>query len=128
MSTSRNSRPSQPSSLGAFLATVRKSKQLTLRAVEEATERTVSNAYLSQLENDKISKPSPNILYKLAAVYGISYEALMEKAGYFTRAEERSPTGKHGRAATFAIADLTPEEEQELLEYLAFLRSRPGRK
>lgn len=128
MSTSRNPKTPPPQSLGGFLASVRKGKHLTLREVEEATDRTVSNAYLSQLENDKISKPSPNMLYKLATVYGVAYEALMEKAGYVTPAHERPRAGKHGRIATFAIADLTPEEEQQLLDYLAFLRSKSGRR
>ena len=36
------------SSLGRYLAQVREIKKLTLREVEEATEKQVSNAYLSQ--------------------------------------------------------------------------------
>jgi transcriptional regulator with XRE-family HTH domain len=37
---------------------------------------------LSQLENGKIRKPSPNVLHGLANVYAVPYETLMEKAGY----------------------------------------------
>lgn len=117
----------QDSTIGTYLANLRTAKGLTLREVEEATGREVSNAYLSQLEHDKISKPSPHILYSLAAVYGVAYETLMEKAGYITASTNRTEGHKHGRAATFAIEDLTPEEEEKLLEYLAFLRSRKGR-
>ena len=43
--------------LGEYLANVRIAKQLTLRAVEESTNGEVSNAYLSQLEHGRISKP-----------------------------------------------------------------------
>jgi len=112
----------RPIELGAVLADLRTAKGLSLREVEEATGKAVSNAYLSQLENGKIRKPSPNVLHSLAAVYGVPYEALMEKAGYLLPSQNGS--GKRKRLAAFAIDDLTAEEEEELLKYLAFLRSR----
>lgn len=113
-------------SLGPYLSSLRSVKGLTLRQVEEATGKEISNAYLSQLEHGHISKPSPNILYSLANVYGAEYETLMEKAGYIVAAATREPSAKHGRAATFAVDNLTQDEEDELLEYLAFIRSRKG--
>lgn len=104
--------------LGRFLADLRAAKRLTLRDVEEASRKTISNAYLSQLENGHISSPHPNILHTLAGVYGVPYETLMEKAGYIT-------PGAAPSVATFAIGeDLTNEEQEKLLEYLAFIRSR----
>lgn len=106
--------------LGRFLADLRAAKRLTLRDVEEASEKAVSNAYLSQLENGHISSPHPSILHSLAVVYGVPYETLMEKAGYIT-------PGAVPTVATFAIGeDLTNEEQEKLLEYLAFIRSRKG--
>ncbi|HIE13662.1 TPA: XRE family transcriptional regulator, partial [Candidatus Bathyarchaeota archaeon] len=66
--------------LGRYLKKVRKERKLTLRNVEEKTG--ISNAYLSQVENGKIVKPSPSILYKLAECYNVSYEYLMRLAGY----------------------------------------------
>ena len=113
----------QPSELGSLLADLRVAKGLSLRQVEEATDRAVSNAYLSQLEKGKIRKPSPNLLHSLAAVYGVPYEALMEKAGYLLPSVGREGA-RRKRLAAFAIDDLTAEEEEELLKYLAFLRSR----
>src|SRR5690606_1126419 len=99
-----------------------------------ATGKEVSNAYLSQLENEKITRPSPNVLHALAEVYSISYETLMEKAGYISPASTDAAavlrsgnTKRHGRAATFANEHLTEDEEEKLLEYLAFLRSRRGK-
>ena len=112
----------RPSALGAVLADLRSAKGLSLRQVEEATGRAVSNAYLSQLENGKIKQPSPNVLHRLAEVYGVPYEALMEKAGYLPPSEDGD--GRRKRLAAFAIDDLTADEEEELLKYLAFLRSR----
>ena len=111
-----------PGDLGGVLADLRAAKGLSLREVEEATGKAVSNAYLSQLENGKINKPSPNVLYSLAEVYVVPYEALMEKAGYLLPSEDGG--GRRKRLAAFAIEDLTAEEEEELLKYLAFLRSR----
>jgi len=111
------------SELGALLADLRRAKGLSLREVEEATGRAVSNAYLSQLENGKIQKPSPNVLHSLSAVYAVPYEALMEKAGYLLPSEGEGG-GRRRRLAAFAIDDLTAEEEEELLKYLAFLRTR----
>ncbi|MDH5565457.1 MAG: helix-turn-helix domain-containing protein [Myxococcales bacterium] len=112
----------QPSELGTLLNDLRTAKGLSLREVEEATGKAVSNAYLSQLEHGRIQKPSPNVLHSLSEVYAVPYEALMEKAGYLLPSENRG--GRRSRLAAFAIDDLTAEEEEELLKYLAFLRSR----
>jgi HTH-type transcriptional regulator, competence development regulator len=112
----------RPSELGALLADLRTAKGLSLREVEEATGGAVSNAYLSQLENGRIRRPSPNVLHSLSRVYAVPSEALMEKAGYLLPSHEG---GRRRRGlAVVAIDDLTAEEEEELLKYLAFLRSR----
>ena len=111
------------SAVGALLADLRSAKGLSLRQVEEATGRAVSNAYLSQLEKGKIRQPSPSVLHRLAAVYAVPYEALMEKAGYLLPSDASNPR-RRMRLAAFAIDDLTAEEEEELLKYLAFIRSR----
>jgi transcriptional regulator with XRE-family HTH domain len=112
-----------PNELGALLADLRVAKGLSLRQVEETTDRALSNAYLSQLEKGKIQKPSPHVLHSLAAAYAVPYETLMEKAGYLMPSEGHEG-GRSRRLAAFAIDDLTAEEEEALLKYLAFLRSR----
>ena len=117
-------RSPQKTTLGQQLALLRTAAGLSLRQVEEATNKEVSNAYLSQLENDKIGKPSPNILYVLAGVYSTSYEDLMERAGYFPADSEASSARRQARAATFAIKNLTPEEEKALIAYLGFIRQQ----
>lgn len=111
-------------SLGRYLAAIRDDRGLTLRQVEEATKKQVSNAYLSQIENGHIQKPSPNILHALAELYAISFEGLMDKAGFFTTTHERAEGERHGRIATFAEHNLEPQEEAELIAYLKFIRSR----
>ena len=100
---------------------------LSLRDVEEATGKEVSNAYLSQLETRKVKKPSPHILYALSLVLAVPYEALMERAGYIVSPAQREDDAKHGRTATFSIDNLTEEEEEALRDHLAFLRWRRNR-
>jgi len=112
---------SPESTLGDHLARLRTASGLSLRQVEEATNKEVSNAYLSQLENDKIAKPSPNILHALASVYKTSYEDLMARAGYFPAGVTEGGR-RQAKVATFAIGDLSKDEEDALIEYLAFIR------
>ena len=124
MLSSTDDKTISKASLGQYLASIRNDRHLTLRAVEEATNKQVSNAYLSQIENGKIQKPSPNILHALSELYGISFEKLMGLAGFFTSPSMRPHNARHGRVATFAEHNLSPSEELELMEYLQFIRSR----
>jgi transcriptional regulator with XRE-family HTH domain len=107
--------------LGVHLSAVRKDRGFSLRQVEELTKRAVSNAYLSQVESGKIQQPSPNILHALASAYGISYEQLMEMAGYIAAGRKRGPNAK---PSMLNDLNLSPEEEVELLEYLQFRRAQ----
>lgn len=68
--------------LGQYLTSIRAARQMTLRQVEQATNKDVSNAYLCQIESDKIRQPTPHILLAIAKAYGIDYWDLMERAGY----------------------------------------------
>jgi len=110
--------------LGQYLASIRADRRMTLRQVEQATNKEVSNAYLSQIENGKIQQPSPNFLHILAVIYGIDYGKLMEMAGHITPSEGRSKGQRHGRVATFAEHNLTPDEEAALMDYLQFIRRK----
>ena len=111
--------------LGKHLAAVRNDRGYSLRQVEEATKKSISNAYLSQIETGKVQQPSPNILHALSELYKTSYEKLMELAGYISN--EHTADKPHGRAATFAELHLTEAEETMLLEYLKWQRSQKGR-
>ena len=119
--------PAQPGDLGRYLKTARTAQGLSLRDVEEATGKEVSNAYLSQLETGKVRNPSPHVLYALSHVLAVSYELLMELTGYIVSQSEREDTAKHGKTATFSIENLTAEEEESLREHLAFIRWRRKR-
>lgn len=110
--------------LGQYLASIRNDRKMSLRQVEETSGKEVSNAYLSQLENGKILQPSPNVLLKLAEIYDIEYVTLMQLAGYLPEATSRREGERHGRIATFAEHNLSPDEEAQLMEYLQFIRSK----
>lgn len=109
--------------LGKYLSAIRGDRKLTLRQVEEATGKEVSNAYLSQMENGKVKQPSPNILNTLAELYNVDYKKLMELAGYIKDVSSKSVEERHGRIATFSDMNLSGEEEAALLKYLKFIRS-----
>jgi transcriptional regulator with XRE-family HTH domain len=116
--------PEMKLTLGQYLASIRDDRKLSQREVEKRTNKLVSNAYLSQIENDQIKKPNPNILNALAELYDISYEDLMERAGFVIPTRARESGQRHGRIPTFADHDLTPEEEAQLHQFLGYLRSR----
>lgn len=110
------------SALGQQLRALREAKGMSLRTVEKLTG--ISNPYLSQLETGKIEKPSPHILHKIASTYGVTYESLMEAAGYLVAQTEgnsgRSLSGK----ALRTIGDLSPEEEKAVLAFIEMVKSQ----
>ena len=114
----------QPNALGPFLRKARQDVSMSLRDVEAATENEVSNGYLSQIESGKITQPSPHVLHALSLALRLDYETLMQRAGYLLPTARRAKGLKHGRAATFAIDNLTADEERQLLDYLTFLRTK----
>jgi len=107
--------------LGKYLKSLREANSFTLRKVEQETG--VSNALLSQIESGKVKKPSPIVLYKLAELYGVSYENLMERTGYPVP-NKKTANIRNSNKVFHRLGNLTTEEEEALLEYLSFLRSR----
>lgn len=101
--------------LGDYLKDCRSLSNMTLREVEDCTG--VSNAYLSQLENNKIKKPSANVLYKLASLYKVELDTVLFHAGIIPQAPSKiiSPIWTH---------IITTEEEAALLDYLKYLRHK----
>ena len=107
-------------SLGSTLKELREIHRFTLRQVEEATG--ISNAYLSQLENDKIAKPSANVLYKLSNIQNVELDTLLAAAGII---EKKSSSNKLLNAVALSSdSSLTKEEEEALLDYLRFIRQK----
>lgn len=106
---------------GEYFKALREAKGMTLRDVEKKTD--VSNAYLSQLESGKVKQPSPLTLHRLAEIYEVSYEVLMEKVGYpVPKSEKKSQAS--GSQIAHRVGPISNDEELELLNYLKFIRNR----
>lgn len=113
---------SQKRTLGYLLKEARELLKFTLRDVENATD--ISNAYLSQLENDKIKSPSANYLYKLAHVYRLPFEELLNRAGVIESTITNHSSEKNTNNIALYSESLTDEEEKEMFKYLKFIRSK----
>lgn len=129
---------------GQYLRKLRKAKGMSIRQL--ALKARVSNPYLSQLEKGKRSRPSPEILARLASCLGVTYGELMKAAGYPTEdvplsdravIEKRNEKGEvvEVRVATEAAhrtdgyEDELPEEAKKALEeYKEFLRQKYKKK
>lgn len=105
--------------LGRVLKKRREQLDLSLRDVEEKI--SVSNAYLSQIENEKITQPAPKILLKLSDFYELSYSKLMNLAGHPL---ETKLNKKIFFRTSNGLKEISRDEEQELLHYLKFMRNR----
>lgn len=71
--------------LGIYLKELRKSKNLSLRKVDELTDITYS--HLNMIENG-IRRVTPALLKNLATLYNVDYLDLYEKAGYIDLIED----------------------------------------
>ena len=107
-------------SIGTVLRQAREVRGLT--SVETARGAEISSAYLSKLENDAVKRPSPEVLHRLSEVLEVPYAELMTLAGHPVPRVDASPD--HARIGEALFADLTDDEREELIEYLAWYRTR----
>jgi transcriptional regulator with XRE-family HTH domain len=107
-------------SFGTVIRQAREVRSLSL--VDAARSAGISAAYLSKLENDGVKKPSPHVLNQLSEALAVPYAELMLLNGYRLPGEPEKRAGAALGAALFA--DLTDDERDELLEYLAWYRAR----
>lgn len=106
-------------SIGSALRQAREVRELS--AADAARAAGISPAYLSRLENDAVHKPSPHVLHRLSEALGLPYADLMRLSGYQVPGEA---VGTNEAIASALFANLTEDEREELLEYLAWYRSR----
>lgn len=109
-------------SFGALLKQAREVRALS--TVDAARAAGISPAYLSKLENDAVKKPSPHVLHQLSEALSVPYAELMRLNGYRLPGTSSANSGESVGAALFA--DLSDDEREELLEYLAWIRARRG--
>jgi transcriptional regulator with XRE-family HTH domain len=110
------------SSFGTLLRQAREVRELS--ASDAARAAGISAAYLNKLENDAVKKPSPHVLHQLSEVLSIPYAELMRLSGYPVPAPAASDVEGVPSVGAALFADITDEERDELLEYLAWYRAR----
>lgn len=97
--------------IGEIIKAARVAKGLTLRQVEEATG--ISNPYLSQLENGKITAPGFNVVHKLGTLFEISFEEMFS-------GKKDQPESSWTELDVY-ISMLGDKEKEDLLAYAKFL-------
>jgi transcriptional regulator with XRE-family HTH domain len=107
-------------SFGAVLKQAREVRELS--AIDAARAAGISAAYLSKLETDSVKRPSPHVLHQLSEALAVPYAELMRLSGYQVPVASNGDPADTVGAALFA--DLTDDEREELLEYLAWYRAR----
>jgi HTH-type transcriptional regulator, competence development regulator len=105
---------------GALLRQAREVRELS--GSDAARAAGISAAYLSKLESDVVKKPSPQVLHQLSEALAVPYAELMRLSGYRVPGEPGHNAAETVSSALFA--DVTDEEREELLEYLAWYRTR----
>ena len=107
----------QLSSLGEFIATQRRSAQLTLRQLAE--QAGISNPYLSQIERG-LRRPSAEVLLQLSKALRVSAETLYVRAGILDPEEHASTTVE---MAVLADGAITERQKRVLIDvYDSFVK------
>ncbi len=107
-------------SIGALLRQARLVRRLS--AVDVARAAEISPAYLNKLEHGAVKHPSPHVLHQLGRALAVPYAELMRLSGYHVPGEPDESAG--GGVGSALFADLTEDEREELVEYLAWYRAR----
>jgi len=109
--------------LGDRLAAARADKGWSLREVERRTG--IHNAHLSQIETGGIERPAPNVLWALAEVYKLDLHELLRMAGHVEAAASATPGSVVG-AALRTMGELSPDEQQQVLEFMQEIQKGKG--
>jgi transcriptional regulator with XRE-family HTH domain len=105
--------------LAEVLVEARNNKHWSLRDAERETG--IHNAHLVQIEKGTIARPSPTLLLALSDSYGVGFDLLMKLAGH-----THQDTSHRLGAALRALNGLTPEKQDEAVEFLIRLQREEG--
>lgn len=107
----------------SFGSVLRRARQVRgLSGSDAARAAGISATYMGKLEADAVKRPSPHVLLQLSEALAVPYADLMRLSGYRVPGEAAANPQESVGAALFA--DLTDDERDELLEYLAWYRAR----
>jgi len=115
-----------PGNLGSVLKQARTDHGLSLRAVESRTG--IKSGHLSQIETGAIARPDLAILWDLADVYGLDFDQLTAVAGLSSASGRSGLARQRMTVALRALRDLAPDEQEDVLSYIAELRTRRARR
>lgn len=109
--------------LGNRLREVRTKSGESLRKIEQRSG--LNSGYLSQLENGKITHPSPSVLQKVATGYQLRFEDLLQWTGYVTDPQDvRTPNQAVALSTVSGLGDPSDEELQTLKAIVELLQSK----
>ncbi len=107
--------------LASLVKEVRLEKKLSQR--EFSRMLGMSNAYVAHLEGGKI-QPSVKTLRNISTTLGLPYNRLALLAKYIDESIFTQPVNTDDSMRIRAIADLTDEEWQSVLDYANYIRSK----
>lgn len=111
----------QYSGLANLVKKVRLEKKLSQR--EFSRMLGMSNAYVAHLESGKI-QPSVKTLRNISATLEVPYNRLALLAKYIDQSIFNQPVNADDSIRIRALADLTKEEWQSVLDYVNYVRSK----
>jgi len=111
----------QYSGLANLVKEVRLEKKLSQR--EFSRMLGMSNAYVAHLESGKI-QPSVKTLRNISTTLGLPYNRLALLAKYIDQSIFNQPVNADDSVRIRAIADLTDEEWQSVLDYVNYVRTK----
>lgn len=98
---------------------LKKGREHSGLTTRDAGERAgVSFAYLNQMENGHVSRPSPSTLFKLSRLYGLPFDLIMEKAGHVTDDSAAAP-GEIAENLSILIIDECDEDRDAYIKFLS---------
>jgi transcriptional regulator with XRE-family HTH domain len=109
-------------SLGSVLKRARTDQGLSLRAVEGRTG--IKSGHLSQIETGAIARPDLAILWDLSDLYALDFDQVLSLAGLGSAGEPSGLSRQRMTVALRALRELAPHEQEDVLSYIAALRTR----
>jgi transcriptional regulator with XRE-family HTH domain len=106
------------SELSKFIKEHRLSKGLSKRKLAELAN--ISHTEIHRLENGERKNPSPPILKSIAIALNVTYDEIMQAAGYM---DSTSPVTVIA-ARSDDLSDLTELEYEQVRSYIDFIRSK----
>lgn len=112
--------------LGEKVREARRERGWSLRKAEEVTG--IHNSHLTQIETGRIARPSTPLLWQLHTGLGLDYDELLRLAGHVTTSTPDAREARLQRAGLMMrqIEHLTPEEQDELLQWIEEKRRQRG--